>query len=115
MLIDTHCHLNFPQFDPDRAMVVGNAKKAGVKKFINPGVDLFFSKQAVLLAQKNPGIIYAGIGFHPYEAQHDPDMKALEALLHSNPSLISSSSSPATILAGGGWGLQYHPDKGKQA
>src|SRR3989344_4099375 len=112
MLIDTHCHLNFPQFDPDRAMVVGNAKKAGVKKFINPGVDLFFSKQAVLLAQKNPGIIYAGIGFHPYEAQHDPDMKALEALLHSNPSLFPTASPPATIVAVGECGLDYHEYKG---
>ena len=59
MFIDTHCHLNFPQYDPDRAMVVGNAKKAGVKQFINPGVDLFSSKQAIVLAQKHPGVGFA--------------------------------------------------------
>lgn len=115
MYIDTHCHLNFSQYDPDRAMVIGNAKKAGVKKFITPGVDLFFSQQAVALAQKHPGIIYAGIGFHPYEAQHDPDVRALETLLKSNSSLISHTLSPATIVAVGECGLDYHKYKGEKA
>lgn len=114
MFIDTHCHLNFPQFDPDRAMVIGNAKKAGVKKFINPGVDLFFSQQAVLLAQKHPGIIYAGIGFHPYEAQHNIDVSDLEKLLKSSlntkPYALNS-----TIIAIGECGLDYHEYKGEKA
>jgi len=38
MFIDTHCHLTFEQYKEDLAMVLGNAKKAGVKQFICPGV-----------------------------------------------------------------------------
>lgn len=115
MYIDTHCHLNFPQYDADRAMVIGNAKKASVKQFINPGVDLFSSKQAVALARKHPGVIFAAVGIHPYEAQHDPEVRELEASLRSNPSLVPHPSSPATIVAVGECGLDYHQYKGEQA
>ena len=102
MYIDTHCHLNFPQYDADRAMVIGNAKKAGVKKFINPGVDLYSSKQAIELAQKYPGVIFAAVGIHPYEAQHDPEVRELERLLTG-------------VVAIGECGLDYHQYKGERA
>lgn len=103
MYIDTHCHLNFPQFDDDRAMVIGNAKKAGVKKFINPGVDFVSSKQAIELSQKHPGVIFAAAGFHPYEAQHLPDVNQLEKLMNNH------------VVAIGECGLDYHQYKGEEA
>lgn len=102
MYIDTHCHLNFPQFDNDRAMIIGNAKKAGVKQFINPGVDLYSSKQAIDLAQKHPGVIFAAVGIHPYEAQHDPEVSELERLLPG-------------VVAIGECGLDYHQYTGEKA
>jgi TatD DNase family protein len=100
MFIDTHCHLTFSEYDPDRAMVIGNAKKAGVKKIICPGVDLFSSKQAVMLAQKNPGVVFAAVGFHPYEAQHAPAVNQLPT---------------ENIVAIGEIGLDYHQYKGEDA
>lgn len=103
MFIDTHCHLNFSEYDSDRAMVIGNAKKSGVKLFINPGVNLHFSKDAALLAQKHRGTVFAGIGFHPYEAQHLPQASDLEPLL-----------SPE-VVAIGECGLDYHQYKGEAA
>ena len=106
MFIDTHCHLNFPQYDPDRAMVVGNAKKAGVKQFINPGVDLFSSKQAIVLAQKHPGVVFAAIGFHPYEAQKNPETDKLYNLYNNYKNYI---------VAVGEIGLDYHQYKGEKA
>ena len=109
MFIDTHCHLNFKEYDLDRAMVIRNAKKAGVKKFINPGVNLFFSKTAVTLAQKHPGVVFAGIGFHPYEAQHNPEVNELELLLRTK------NQEPRTIVAIGECGLDYHQYKGEAA
>ncbi|MFZ5845545.1 MAG: TatD family hydrolase [Patescibacteria group bacterium] len=115
MFIDTHCHLNFKEYDSDRAMVIGNAKKAGVKKFINPGVDFFFSKTAVELAQKHPDIVFAAIGFHPYEAQHNQDVSGLEELIKSCLSPITPHLSPATIVAIGECGLDYHQYKGEAA
>lgn len=103
MFIDTHCHLTFPEFDADRAMVIGNAKKAGVKQFIAPGVDPFSSEQVVALAQKNPGVIFASIGYHPYEAQQNPSVPNLEKLMNDS------------VVAIGEIGLDYHLYKGEEA
>lgn len=68
MLIDTHCHLDFPNFEKDFAEVLTRAEKAGVQKIINPGVDIVASKKAVALAEKHPQI-FAAVGFHPSEAE----------------------------------------------
>lgn len=109
MYIDTHCHLQFSQFDSDRQMVIGNAKKAGVKKFIIPGVDMRSNTDAVRLASIHPGIVYASIGFHPYEAQTiRPEIayKELEALL---------TLSRNGIVAIGECGLDYHLYKNEDA
>ncbi len=103
MFIDTHCHLTFPEYDGDRAMVIGNAKKADVKKFINPGVDPLSSRQAVELAHKYPKTIYASIGYHPYEAQHYPSVAGLEKLIDD------------AVVAIGEIGLDYHQYKGEEA
>ncbi len=100
MFIDTHCHLNFKEFDADRAMVIGNAKKAGVKQFICPGVDPFSSKQVVALQKKHPGIVFAAVGFHPYEAQTNPDVNTLPV---------------DHAIAIGEIGLDYHQYKGEDA
>lgn len=102
MYIDTHCHLTFPDFDVDREMVIGNAKKAGVKLFINPGVDLPSSLRAVNLAKKNPGVVFAAVGFHPYEAQTIQEISPLRPLLK-------------TAIAIGECGLDYHQYKGEDA
>lgn len=115
MYIDTHCHLNFSHYDQDRAMVIGNAKKANVKKCISPGVDLFSSKQSILLSQKHPGVVFAGAGFHPYEAQHDPDVRELEKMVIWQASSIKHQASPTSIIAIGECGLDYHQYKGEVA
>lgn len=123
MFIDTHCHLDFPEFDADRPMVIGNAKKAGVKKFVNPGADFYSSKRAVELATKNPGVLFAGVGLHPYEAQHNWDVGDLEKMIiesnHVIPGLTRNPSSrkpdpgseagmTQTVVAIGECGLDYH-------
>lgn len=103
MFIDTHCHLTFPEYNKDRVTVIGNAKKAGIKQLIVPGVDLFSSKLAIELAATQPHAIKAAVGFHPYEAQQLPDIYLLEELLNEH------------VVAIGECGLDYHLYKGEQA
>jgi TatD DNase family protein len=67
-LIDTHAHLDFPQFDADREAVIERAKGAGVTAIVNVGADLVSSHRAVALARKVPGI-YAAVGMHPHDAK----------------------------------------------
>ena len=77
MYIDTHCHLQFEQFNDDRKTVIGNAKKAGVKKFIVPAVDPLSCKLTIELAEQYTDEVYAAVGFHPYEASHGPSVSFL--------------------------------------
>lgn len=64
MFIDTHCHLNFPQFDNKREKIIAkNMRKQN--KLMVVGVELQTSKLAYKLARKYPENIYAVIGFHP--------------------------------------------------
>ncbi len=72
MLIDTHCHLDFPQFDADRELVVERAGQAGVKTIINVASSLKASRDAVALAERFPGV-FASIGIHPHDAQECDD------------------------------------------
>jgi len=65
-IIDTHAHLDMPQFDRDRAEVINRAHEAGVVAIVNVGTDLKSSEHAIKLAEVNPGV-FAAVGFHPHE------------------------------------------------
>ncbi|MFA6321667.1 MAG: TatD family hydrolase [Candidatus Omnitrophota bacterium] len=67
MLIDTHCHLDFNDFDKDRDEVIDRAKKAGVGAIIDVGSSIEGSRRAFDLAVSSD-IIYATLGVHPHEA-----------------------------------------------
>ncbi|MDD5537842.1 MAG: TatD family hydrolase [Candidatus Omnitrophica bacterium] len=68
MLIDTHCHLDFPEFDPDRPQVLAAAKAAGVEAMINVGSSLEGSRRAVALSRAYPEV-FATVGIHPHDAK----------------------------------------------
>ena len=64
MLIDSHVHLEMPQFDEDRKEVMDRFLGNGVGMVINIGSSLDSSKKALELAQ-NYKFIYATAGIHP--------------------------------------------------
>jgi TatD DNase family protein len=66
-LTDTHCHLDFNKFDPDREAVLEHAIQAGVMRILIPGLSLTSSRSAVKLAESRP-MLHAAIGVHPTEA-----------------------------------------------
>lgn len=65
-LVDTHCHLDFPQFDEDRGLVLQRAHQAGVERVLIPGVDLEACGRAVGLAMAHDDL-WAAVGIHPNE------------------------------------------------
>jgi TatD DNase family protein len=67
MMIDTHCHLDFKDFDRDRDGVIDRAKRSGISRIINVGSSIEGSLRALELAKKYD-IIYASVGIHPHEA-----------------------------------------------
>jgi TatD DNase family protein len=100
-LIDTHCHLNFHQFDADRGSVIERAARAGVARILIPAVDHESAAQAISLASQHAGI-FAAVGVHPNNtaAFSDADLDLLRDL-----------ASAPKVVAVGEIGLDYHWDK----
>ena len=67
MWIDTHCHLDAPEFDADRAAVVDRAGAAGVSRLVLPAVDVQNFQTVRALAHRH-GAAYA-LGIHPLSVQ----------------------------------------------
>jgi len=67
MLIDTHCHLDFPEYDTDRDEVIKRAFEQGIARIINVGSSLKGSHDSVALADKYD-CVYAAVGVHPHDA-----------------------------------------------
>ena len=98
---DTHCHLNFNKFDPDRDEVLRRAEEAGVTRILIPGTSLTSSRSAVELAESQPGL-YAAIGVHPTEV----DTLQVDTLA----GLRKLASESSRIVAVGEIGLDYYWD-----
>ena len=98
MLIDTHSHLDFPDFDADRREIIQRAFDAGVTRLISIGTNLESSRAALALADAYPQV-YATVGIHPSEAKKESN-SAIEELaqLARNPK----------VVAIGECGLDYH-------
>jgi len=89
VLIDTHAHLDLPQFDADRAAVVERAQAAGVEVIVNAGADMDSSRRAVALAEQYLEV-YAGVGVHPHDAkQVDGDALAALRELARQPKVVA--------------------------
>jgi len=86
MLIDTHAHLNFPDYEKEEEEIISRALRAGVKKIVCVSSNLADSQKAIKIAKKYPKVIFAAVGIHPQqtdpENQDSPEkqLKKLEAL-----------------------------------
>lgn len=67
-MIDSHCHIDFDDFDRDRDEVIADAARAGVHTLINIGASLDSSRRSVELAEKHDNI-FAAVGVHPHDAK----------------------------------------------
>ena len=97
-LIETHAHLDYPDFAPDFEDVLRRATDAGVTRIITIGTSVESSRRAVDLAEKYPNI-FAVIGVHPtYALQAEEDVITPLRELAKNP----------RVVAIGEVGLDYH-------
>lgn len=79
MLIDTHAHLWWDCYAGRIEEVLARAQQAGVEKIVVPGTDVGTSKQAIELAKRYPGRLYAAVGIHPEELG-DIKVQAIELM-----------------------------------
>ena len=81
-IIDTHCHLDVPEFDADRDQVLSNARSHGVSAIVVPGIHAPGWPGLLALCARHADL-YPALGLHPvYLEQHrDQDLKELEQRL----------------------------------
>lgn len=98
MLIDTHCHLDFKDFEPDRQDVIDRSREQGVERIINVGSSLGGTERSIRLSEEND-FIYASAGIHPHESDRitEKDMRSFEKFLDAEK-----------IVAVGETGLDYY-------
>lgn len=98
MLADTHCHLDFPDFDNDRDQVIKRAQEAGIGYIINVGSSVEGSRKSVELA-RDYDCVSAVVGIHPHEA---------DAVVKEDLSSIRDLAGKKKVVAIGEIGLDYY-------
>ena len=81
MLIDSHAHIDLPNFDKDREQVFARARQGGIRVVVNIGLDVKSSRASLEMARQYDDV-FSTVGFHPHEASEmrDEDLKALAEL-----------------------------------
>ena len=104
MIIDTHAHLDFPDYKDDIDEVIERAGEVGVEYMINVGTTVASSNKSIELAKQYEQI-YASIGIHPNEASKvsGEEWSRLEALAGGDK-----------VVAIGETGLDYYRDRSKR-
>lgn len=98
MLIDTHCHLDFAEFDTDREAVIARARSAGVEQIVVPAITVDNFQRVLDLAASSPRF-YPALGLHPC-FPHDTD-----AALNT----LAQALDVNKVVAIGEIGLDYRP------
>jgi TatD DNase family protein len=100
LLIDTHCHLDFGQFDEDLTTVIERARDHGISRIIVPAVDLPGCDRVIHLAESFEEV-FAAVGVHPNSSENWQD-----AWLDQ----IRSMAGHPKVVAIGEIGLDYYRD-----
>lgn len=100
MLIDTHCHLDFPDFEAERDDIVARAHAAGVRQMITISTRVRKFPTILAIAEKYPSV-FCSVGTHPHNADEELDIPVSE--------LIELSTHPRVVAIGEA-GLDYYYD-----
>jgi TatD DNase family protein len=98
VFVDTHAHLDFPQFEEDIAEVVERAEKHGVERIINIGTSVESSRRVIEIAEQFD-CCYAAVGVHPHDA------KDVEASSHAE---LERLGRHPKVVAVGEIGLDFY-------
>ncbi len=101
MIIDTHCHLDFPDFASELDAVVARAQAAGVERMITISTHVARYDSYRVIAERFDNVWFT-VGTHPHRAHEEPDI--------SVERLCELAAHPRCIAIGEA-GLDYHYDK----
>jgi TatD DNase family protein len=98
VIVDSHCHLDFPELATDRAGVIARAKANGVERMVTISTRVKRFDEITAIADENPEV-WCSVGTHPHNAHEEPEITAAD--------LVRLAEHPRCIAIGEA-GLDYH-------
>ena len=100
MLIDSHCHLDFPDFAAELDAVVARARAAGIERMVTISTRVKRQPELLAIAERFPDV-FCSVGTHPHYAHEELDVTAAD--------LVALTRQPKVVALGEA-GLDYHYD-----
>src|SRR5437763_8862888 len=100
MLVDSHCHLDFPEFASELEAVVARAEAAGIGRIVTISTRVRRHAQVLAIAERFPNVT-CSVGTHPHHAHEELNITAED--------LIARAQHPKVVAIGEA-GLDYHYD-----
>ncbi|WP_395446920.1 TatD family hydrolase [Aminobacter sp. UC22_36] len=101
MLVDSHCHLDFPDFAEERGDIIARAKAAGVERMVTISTRVKRFEQVLAIAEEYDEV-YCSVGTHPHNAAEELDVTTAD--------LVKLAARPKVVAIGEA-GLDYFYDK----
>ena len=101
MLVDSHCHLDFPDFEEDLDGVLARAKSAGIDWMLTIGTKVSRFDGVLAIAESRDNV-FCSVGIHPHEAAREPEVTAEH--------LVRMAARHPKIVAFGETGLDFFYD-----
>jgi TatD DNase family protein len=100
ILVDSHCHLDFPDFADELAAIVARAEAAQIGRMVSISTRFRGFDRLVAIAEQFP-TVYCSVGTHPHYAHEEPDVTTQD--------LVDKTRHPKVVAIGEA-GLDYHYD-----
>jgi TatD DNase family protein len=105
MLVDSHCHLDFPDFRDELDAVIARAKAAGIGRLVTISTRVRRQADLLSIAERFPDV-FCSVGTHPHHAHEELDIGAADLI---------DRTRHAKVVAVGEAGLDYHYDNSPRA
>jgi len=105
MLVDSHCHLDFPQFAGELDAVVGRAQAAGISTLVTICTRVREHERVVAIAERFDAV-YCSVGTHPHHAHEELNIAAAD---------LAARAAHPKVVAIGEVGLDLHYSAGSRA
>jgi TatD DNase family protein len=99
-LVDSHCHLDFPDFQGELDAVVGRARDAGLVRMVTISTRIRRHDEVLAVAERYPDV-FCSVGTHPNHAHEELDVTVAD--------IVARSRHPKVVAIGEA-GLDYHYD-----
>ena len=115
-MIDTHCHIDDPQYAEDLDAFLVSQREGGVEAILVPGVEAATTQDVLDVCAKYPGYLFSALGLHPENVKEDwreqlaTIKAAVDKSFASTPYTLHPTLRHGRLIAIGEIGLDYHWD-----